>query len=196
MTRGFKKKQDREKFYRVNERIQALTLRVLDSTGKQIGILSREEAQNNAKELGLDLVEIASNATPPVAKIVDFKKFLYQQQKKKQEEKRKTRVSETKELRLGPFINEHDLAVVVKRAREFLEDGHKLKLVVKFKGRQITHPEFGQRTLDKAINQLSDVSKTEREKHFEGRQLICLLSPERKNKNAKEENQEISKQTI
>lgn len=196
MIRGHKRKQDREKFYRVNERIGALTLRVLDANGKQIGILPKGEAQNIAKEKGLDLVEIASNANPPVVKIVDFKKFLYQQQKKRQEEKKKTKVSQNKELRLGPFINDHDLEVLVRRAREFLEDGHKVKFVVKFRGRQITHPEFGQKTLDKAIERLSDISKIEREKHFEGRQLVCLLSPEKGNKNAKEEDKKIGKQTL
>ena len=166
-------------------------MRVLDPEGKQIGILSKSEALEKARELGLDLVEVAPTAKPPVARIVDFNKFLYQQEKKKREEKRKAKTTETKEVRFGPFMNDHDLSTMVKRAREFLDGGDKVKLVVRFAGRQITHPEFGENVLVKAIDSLSDISKVEREKHFEGRQLIVILSPE-KHKNGKEKNQEIS----
>lgn len=166
-------------------------LRVLDSEGKQIGVIKKEEALVKARELELDLVEIAPKAIPPVAKIVDFKKFLYQEEKKRKEEKKKARISETKEVRLGPFMDDHDLGVMVKRAREFLETGNKVRLVVRFAGRQITHPEFGQQVLDKAINSVFDVSKIEREKHFEGRQLIAILSPERK-RHEKEEDKKVS----
>lgn len=199
MTRKFKRKQDKRFFYRVNERIFADKLRVLDSEGKQIGILSGGEALRLAKEQNLDLVEVAGSATPPVAKIIDFKKFLYQQEKKKQEEKKKTKTSETKEVRLGPFISDNDLSVIVRRSRGFLEDGNKVKIVVKFRGRQVTHPEFGFETLKKYLQQLSDISKIERDGHLEGKQLICLISPEKSAKktegeqNAKEENKEINK---
>lgn len=199
MTRKFKRKQDKRFFYRVNERIFADKLRVLDSEGKQIGILSGGEALRLAKEQNLDLVEVAGSATPPVAKIIDFKKFLYQQEKKKQEEKKKTKTSETKEVRLGPFISDNDLSVIVRRSRGFLEDGNKVKIVVKFRGRQVTHPEFGFETLKKYLKQLSDISKIERDGHLEGKQLICLISPEKSAKktegeqNAKEENKEINK---
>ena len=195
MIRRSKKRQDNRKFYRVNERIFSSTLRVLESDGKQLGILSRFSALEKARKLGLDLVEIAPNAKPPVAKIIDFKKFLYQEEKKKKEEKKKSKRSETKELRLGPFMNEHDLMVVLRKAQEFLGDGNKVKFVVKFAGRQITHPEFGERILERSIEFLSGISKIEREKHFEGRQLITILSPERK-KDAKEKNKEIDKQKI
>lgn len=199
MIRKFKRKQDKRFFYRVNERIFADKLRVLDSEGKQIGILSGGEALRLAKEQNLDLVEVAGSATPPVAKIIDFKKFLYQQEKKKQEEKKKTKTSETKEVRLGPFISDNDLSVIVRRSRGFLEDGNKVKIVVKFRGRQVTHPEFGFETLKKYLGQLGDISKIEREGHLEGKQLICLISPEKSAKkiegeqNAKEENKEINK---
>lgn len=192
MIKRYKKKTEERKFYRVNEKIFAQTLRVIDSEGKQIGILKKFEALEKAKEQELDLVEIAPKAQPPVAKIIDFKKFLYQEAKKKREEKKKTKVSETKEVRLGPFMSENDLMVMVKRAREFLEDGDKVRLVLKFAGRQITHPEFGERVIDRAVAELSDISKIERERHLEGRQMISLLAPERKNQNAKEKNQEIS----
>jgi len=192
LIKRYKKKTEERKFYRVNEKIFAQTLRVIDSEGKQIGILKKFEALEKAREQELDLVEIAPKAQPPVAKIIDFKKFLYQESKKKQEEKRKNKASETKEVRLGPFMSENDLMVMVKRAREFLEDGDKVRLVLKFTGRQITHPEFGERIVDKTIQELSNVSKIERERHFEGRQIISLLAPEKKGQNVKEKNQEIS----
>lgn len=191
MIKRYKAKVDNRKFYRVNERIFASTLRVLDTDGKQIGVISKFEALEKARSQGLDLVEIAPMAKPPVAKIIDFKKFLYQEAKKSREEKKKAKTSETKEVRLGPFMSENDLGVMTRRAREFLEDGNKVRLVVIFNGRQITHPEFGHRVLDKILNDLSNVSKTEREKHLEGRKLICLISPDKKGhvkQNEKEEN--------
>lgn len=191
MIRRFKKRQEERKFYRVNERIFAHTLRVLDSLGKQIGVLSKFEALTKARQEGLDLVEVAPMAKPPVAKIIDFKKFIYQEAKKKKEEKKKSKVSETKELRLGPFMNDHDLQVVIRRSREFLEDNDKVRLVLKFMGRQIAHPEFGKEVMQKVIAAVSDVSKVDREAHFEGPQLITLLSPERKKEYAKKEDKEI-----
>lgn len=195
MIKRFKRYKENKNFYRINERIFASTLRLLDAEGKQIGVLPKFEALNKARELGLDLVEIAPKATPPVARIINFKKFLYQQEKKKREEKKKSKASETKEVRLGPFMDDHDLKVMIKRARDFLQNSSKVKLVVKFIGRQIIHPEFGRETLNKVIFALSDISKIESEPHFEGRQLIVLISPERK-KNAKEKDQEIGKQTV
>ncbi len=181
MIRRFsKKRQDTRKFYRINERIFASQLRVLDAEGKQIGVLSRFEALAKAKELGVDLVEIAPMANPPVVKIIDFKKFLYQESKKKNEEKKRSKVSETKEIRLGPFMNDHDLKTMIRRGTGFLEDNDKVRLIVKFMGRQIAHPEFGQETMRKVIDALSGMSKLERDPHFEGKQLIAIISPEKK----------------
>jgi translation initiation factor IF-3 len=191
-----KRKQEQKKFYRVNDRVFASPLRVLDSEGKQIGLLTKNEALDHAIALGLDLVEIAPQASPPVAKIIDYKKFLYQEEKKKREEKRKAKVSETKEIRLGPFMSNNDLQVMVKRGREFLEEGDKVRMVLKFKGRQITHPEFGHQVMGKAIDALSDLSKVDREPHLEGKQLIGLVSPERKKQNAEKKDQTSSIETI
>lgn len=196
MIKKFNRNKQNKQFFRTNERIGAPSLRVLDTDGKQIGVLTRQEALNKARELELDLVEIAPTAKPPVAKIIDFKKFLYQLDKKKREEKRKSKTSETKEVRLGPFMNEHDLQVMVRRAREFLEDGDKVRLVVKFIGRQITHPEFGRGVMDKALSSLSDISKTERDPHFEGKQLITIVVPERKKLHGEEKDQESSIEKI
>jgi len=201
LIKRYKRKEDTRKFYRVNERIFASTLRVLDTEGKQIGILSKFEALELARSQELDLVEVAPMAKPPVAKIIDFKKFLYQEEKKKREEKKKAKTSETKEIRLGPFMSDNDLGVMTRRAREFLEAGDKVRLVVSFSGRQITHPEFGHRILDKVLESLSDISKLDRDRHLEGKKLIALISPERQRpenkiegtkQDAKEENKEIN----
>lgn len=197
MIKRFKKNNRIQRvYYRTNERIFASTLRVLDSEGKQIGVLSKFDALKKAREVGLDLVEIAPKASPPVAKIVDFKKFLYQQEKKKREEKKKSRASETKEIRLGPFMNDHDLEVMIRRGREFLGNNDKVRFVVKFIGRQIAHPEFGKKILEKALNALSDISKMERDPHFEGKQLIAIISPERKRINEQEKNKEVGVQEV
>lgn len=178
MIKKFNKNKGR--FYKINERIFASQLRVLDEEGKQIGILGKSEALEKAKSLEMDLVEIAPLANPPVARIIDFKKFLYQEDKKKREEKKKAKTSDTKEVRLGPFMDDHDLEVMVNRAKEFLNDNDKVKLVVRFTGRQMAHPEFGHRVMGRAIDLLSNISKVDKEPKFEGRQLITMLSPERK----------------
>ncbi|MBI4084889.1 MAG: translation initiation factor IF-3 [Candidatus Levybacteria bacterium] len=196
MIKRHKRKTEQRRFYRTNERIFASQLRVLDDGGKQIGILSKFDALGKARAFGLDLVEIAPMAKPPVAKIIDFKKFLYQEEKKKRDEKKKAKVSETKEVRLSPFISENDLQVMVRRTREFLKDGDKVRIVLKFRGRQITHPEFGRNVIQKLIQAVSDISKVDRDPHFEGNQLIGLLSAERKKSNAQTQNKKISSQTV
>ena len=209
MIKKYNKNKTPRKFYRTNDRIFASQLRVIDSEGKQIGILGKFEALEIARDKGMDLVEIAPTAKPPVARIIDFKKFLYQEEKKRREEKKKSKTSETKEIRLGPFMDDHDLETMVRRAREFLEDNDKVKLVVRFSGRQMAHPEFGHQVLGKAIQNLSDISKVDKNAHFEGRQLISMLSPERhrseekalvggkkKNDEVQEKNQKISEPSL
>lgn len=196
MIKRYNKGNRQNLYFRINERISALTLRVLDAEGKQIGVLNKAEALQKAREEGLDLVEVAPTAKPPVARIIDYNKFLYQQEKKKKEEKKKNKASETKEVRLGPFMNDHDLDVMTRRAKEFLEDNNKVRLVLKFKGRQITHPEFGYQTIKKVTNTLADVSRIEREAHLEGKQLIALLATEKKKGKTDEKDQEISTETV
>lgn len=182
--------KQQEKRYRINSRIFASPLRVLDVEGKQIGVISKDEALKLAQEQELDLVEVAATAKPPVAKLIDFNKFLYQQAKKKQEEKKKNKSSETKEIRLGPFMSDNDLQVMIRRGREFLEDGDKIRLVVRFRGRQITRSEFGKSTIQKVVDALADISKIDREPHFEGRQLIAMLSVEKGKKHEEDEKDE------
>ena len=165
--------------FRINQRIFAPQLRVLDAEGKQIGVLSKFDALKLAQEQELDLVEVAPQAKPPVAKLVNYNKFLYNLEKKKKEEKKKAKTSETKEIRLGPFMSDNDLQVMIRRGKEFLEDGHKVRLVVKFRGRQITRSEFGRDIINKFAWALSDISKIDREPHLEGKQMVALLSPDK-----------------
>jgi translation initiation factor IF-3 len=138
--------------------------------------MSRDEAIEEAVKRNVDLVEIAPNASPPVAKLIDFKKFLYQQKKKKREEKRNTSKGETKEIRLGLFISEHDLETKLRKAREFFADGNKVKITLVFKGRQLGYKNLGEELLQKVLEKLKEEAKVEREIKMEGRQMTVLLS--------------------
>lgn len=191
------------KFYRLNQQIQAPKLRVLDEHNKQIGVLDKAAALAKAQELELDLVEIAPTANPPVCKIIDFKKFRYLEEKKQREARKKTKTGGTKELWLGPFMSQNDLRVRTQRGREFLKEGFRLRLAVKFAGRQITHPEFGWQILRTLIKDLEDFGRVEREPKFEGKILATTLTPGKANKtqkegknNGKTENEKGSRQTI
>lgn len=173
---------------RINERITAPTVRLLDEEAKQIGVVTIDEARKIASERELDLVEIAGAAQPPVVKVIDYKKYLYQLKKKKQEEKRNTHTSETKQIQLGPFIGDHDLEIKTRHGREFLEDGDKVKFIVKFRGRQMSRTELGAVVLRKVIEQLADISKVEREIKLEGRQMSLVVV---RDKGAKKNEQKI-----
>lgn len=148
---------------------------MLNAEGKQIGIFSRQEALNKAREQNLDLVEIAPMAKPPVAKIIDFKKFLYQEEKRKRQLRAKSKSAETKEIWLSPFIGERDFNLRTERGKELLEEGGKLKIVVRFKGRQITKKNFGFEVINKFTNSLTE-AKIDRPPRFEGRNLVAIVS--------------------
>lgn len=141
-----------------------------------VGIMPIKVALAQAEELGVDLVEIAPLAKPPVAKLIDYSKFLYQQKKKKQEEKKGSKASETKQIRFGPFIGEHDLDIKLKRAKEFLTEGNKVKFSVRFTGRQMGHQEIGREKLNMVIEKLGELAKVEREMKMEGRQLTMMIT--------------------
>lgn len=166
------------KFYRLNEHIQSPNLRVIDPEGNQLGIISKQEAISKAKELGLDLVEVAAQANPPVARIVNFQKFRYEESKKERSAK-KDSGGGLKELWLSPRIEEHDIKVRLARTEEFLKMGHKVKLTVKFRGREMTHPELGHNVLKETLALLGDKVSVEREPRFEGRNLSIILSKSR-----------------
>lgn len=175
MKRSYKPKQAAVSF-RINGQITAPTIRLLDEEGKQVGVVARDEALRLSREQEKDLVEIGPNADPPVVKLIDYSKFLYQLKKKKQEEKKKTSTSETKQIQMGPFIDDHDLEIKLKRANEFIKDGDKVKFIVKFRGRAITKKELGEAVLKTVVEKLSEVAKVERNMQMEGRQMVMVMS--------------------
>ena len=170
----------RGRFWRINYGITALTVRLLDEKGKQIGVFSKQEASRRAKEAGLDLVEIAPLAKPPVCKIIDFKKFKYIESKKERESKKKSRSIDLKQIMLSPFIGKHDLETKENKAREFLKDGDRVKIIVRFHGRQFSKKSFGFDLINKVIQDLGDVATVEREPKFEGPHLAVQLIPVKK----------------
>lgn len=173
------KKPSQKIFYQVNERIVAESLRVVDDRGGQLGVLSKTEALHYAQEQGSDLVLVAPTAKPPVAKIINFAKFKYQQQQKESSSRKSAKTVDIKEMMFTPFIAEGDFQNRMKRAIEFLEDGDKVKLNVKFVGRQITHKEFGFTVLNKAIEELKNYSTIEREPVLTGKILSAQLQPKK-----------------
>ncbi len=165
------------KYYRLNYQITAPKIRLLDETGKQLGIVDRLEALKRAQIEEKDLVEIAPNATPPVVKLIDFKKFKYLEAKKERQSKKAAKNVGTKEIRLSPFISEHDFKIRITRGEEFLKEGNQLRISIPFHGREITHKEFGLEIANKAIAYLQTVAKVIKSPHFEGRILVTILSP-------------------
>jgi translation initiation factor IF-3 len=165
------------KTHRVNERIRAPELRVIGEDGKQLGIMTRNEALALAREQQIDLVEVAPQAEPPVCRLMDFGKFQYERAKKEREARRAQKQIEVKEIRLRPKTGEHDIAVGLRRARKFLLDGSKVKVRVRFRGREITHPEVATELLDRVAGDLADVSEIEQHPGLEGRSLLMILAP-------------------
>ena len=162
--------------YRLNNQITAHEVRLLDDSGKQIGIKQIKEALQLSLDEGLDLVEIAPMASPPVVKMIDYRKFLYQEKKRKQEEKRNAHVTETKQVRFGPFINDYDLDIKLKHAKEFIAENNKVKFIIRFQGRAITKQDLGRVIMEKVVAKMSDIAKVDREAHMEGNQIILVLS--------------------
>jgi len=151
----------------------------LDEEGKQVGVVSKLEALQKAKELGVDIVEIAPNAKPPVAKLIDYKKFKYLEAKKERESRKSQKNVGIKEVRLRPFIGQHDFDTRVKRATEFLEDGNQVRVSVLFKGREIVRKEFGYDVVKRFIEALEKV-RVVREARMEGRALVAMLVSDKK----------------
>jgi translation initiation factor IF-3 len=163
---------------RVNEDIRADKIRVVDADGEMKGVMSVREALRLAEEAGLDLVEISPNAEPPVCKILDYGKYKYEQQKKAAEARKNQKIIDIKEIKLRPGIEEHDYGVKLRNARRFLEEGDKVKVTMRFRGREMAHQEIGMNLLRRMQADLKDLSKTEQEPKFEGRQVIMVLSSE------------------
>lgn len=180
--------------YRLNYQIQSPSLRLIDEEGKQVGVVSKIEALQKAKELGVDVVEIAPNAVPPVAKLIDYKKFKYQQAKQEREQKKTQKNVGVKEIRLRPFIGQHDFDTRLEQAIEFLTEGNQVKIGVFFKGREITRKEFGFNVLNQFITKLDSV-KVVRDPHMEGKTLTATVVYVKK-AYAKKENEQGSSKTV
>lgn len=151
----------------------------MDETGKQVGVLPIFAAIQKAREAGVDLVEVAPNAKPPVAKIIDFKKFRYLEAKKEKEEKKGIKGGELKEVRFSPFIAQNDLNTRVKKIRGFLEENNKVRVVVRFSGREITRKDFGYKVVDQILQNLAEVAEKDAEPKFQGRDLFVIVSPKK-----------------
>jgi len=167
------------KFYRINQYIQAKEVRVVDETGKQVGVMPIFTAIQKAREAGVDLVEVAANAKPPVAKIIDFKKFKYLEAKKEREEKKGQKGGELKEVRFTPFIAQNDLNIRVERIKEFLQENNKVRVIVRFSGRQITKKDFGFKVINRVLESLGDLAEKEGEPRFLGRDLFLTITPKK-----------------
>lgn len=152
-------------------------MRVIDADGEQLGVLTLREALNAARERGLDLVEVAPNADPPVCKILDYGKYQYLQMKKHRESRKSQKVTEVKEMRLRPKTDDYHQGFKVKQARRFLEAGMKVKVRIQFRGREITHPEIGREQLREVEEELSDIAVVEQRPNMEGRSMLMVMAP-------------------
>lgn len=170
---------------RLNESIRAPRLRVIDESGNQLGVLTRTEALEEARRSGLDLVEISPSADPPVAKIVDWGKFNYQRTKQAQKNKRGTRSQDVKQMRFGLKIGEHDLDVKLRKVSDFLEAGHKVKLTVVYRGREMAHKDMGFKLADRVVEKLGEGVVVDQTPQMSGKQLNFVV---RSNPNAQAKN--------
>ena len=157
--------------------INSRSVRCIDPDGEQLGILSIDEAMNKAEELGLDLVELQPNADPPVCKILDYGKHKYQAQKRANEARKKQKIIEVKEIKLRPNIDQHDYQVKMKAVRKFIDGGDKVKITLRFRGREMAHVELGADLLSRVQDDIDDFAKIESMPKMEGRQMTMILAP-------------------
>ena len=162
---------------RVNEEINSPKVRLVDERGEMIGVVSRNDALVRASEAGLDLVEVAANADPPVCKILDFGKFKYEEQKRKNEARKKQKTIEVKEIKLRPGIDDHDYDVKMRSMLKFIDEGDKVKITMRFRGRELAHQELGMNVLMRVKDDLDAVAKIESYPRMEGRQMTMVMSP-------------------
>lgn len=176
----YRNQNQNKKFYKINQYISASEVRLIDEDAKQIGVMGLDEARRLSHETGLDLVEIAPLAKPPVVKLIDFSKFKYQESKKLKAEKRGIKGGETKEIQMTPFISQNDYETAVNKAKRFLATGNKVKLSIKFQGRQIQRQEFGHQLVDKFKTELKDEAAPEGEAKLMGKRLLITFGPAKK----------------
>ena len=164
----------------INEQIRDKEVRLIGSDGEQLGIMSAKEAYFKAKDSGLDLVKISPNANPPVCKIIDYGKYRYEMSRKAKEAKKKQRIVETKEIRLSPNIDVNDLNTKANQARKFLAKGDKLKVSLRFRGREMAHKDVGRQMMDQFIEKIEDISVVDKPPKMEGRSMVMFVSPSNK----------------
>ncbi len=166
---------------RINDRIRVSPIRLIDEDNEMVGVVETEMALRQAREVGLDLVEVAPTASPPVCRIMDYGKFKYEQSKKDKASKAKSKTTELKEIRLGRSmkIDPHDISIRLDQARRFLMDGHKVQIVQNFRGREMMHKDRGQVRMNDIVEQMSDVAKLEVPPRFVGRRITMILAPDK-----------------
>jgi translation initiation factor IF-3 len=162
---------------RINEEIDVPTVRLIDHNGEQAGIVSVEEAQRMADDVGLDLVEVAADSDPPVCKLLDYGKFKYEAQKKASEARKRQKTFDVKEIKMRPGIDRHDYDVKMRNILKFLEEGDKVKVTLRFRGREMVHQDIGMRVLQRVQDDLGDLVKIEQWPRLEGRQMTMVMSP-------------------
>jgi len=161
---------------RVNDDIRAHSVRLIDEESNQVGIVDLKEAKRRAEESGYDLVEVAPEAKPPVVKLLDYGKYLYEQKKKEKEAKKKQHTIEVKEVRFRPQIEEHDFQTKVGHIKRFLESGNKVKVTIFFRGREMDYKEFGRELMDRIIEETEELAKVDRSPDMEGNQMVMFLT--------------------
>ena len=167
----------KEEGHRIINRIAAREVRLIGADGANVGVVPIRQAMMMAEEASLDLVEISPDAKPPVCKILDYGKFKFQEQKKAAEARKKQKVIEIKEIKMRPMIDDHDYDVKMKAIKRFFEEGDKVKITLRFRGREMAHQELGQQLLDRVKKDTVEIAKVESEPRFEGRQIVMVLAP-------------------
>lgn len=162
---------------RINEDIDVAQVRLVDADGEMVGVISTKEAIEMAGEVGLDLVEVSPNADPPVCKILDYGKFKYEAQKKANEARKKQKVIEVKEIKMRPGIDEHDYQTKMKAVRKFLDNGDKVKMTIRFRGREMAHQDLGMKVLDRVRVDVDEQAKVEQFPKTEGRLMTMVIAP-------------------
>jgi translation initiation factor IF-3 len=162
---------------RVNDEIRSREVQLIDQTGVNLGVKEFREAFAMAQEAGLDLVEISPNSAPPVCKVMDYGKYKFQSQKKAAEARKKQKIVEIKEIKLRPMIDDHDYDVKMRSMRRFFEEGDKVKITLRFRGREMAHQELGARLLNRVKDDTQTLAKVEQEPKYEGRQIVMVLAP-------------------
>ena len=161
---------------RINDQIRAKEVRLVSDTNEQLGVMSLRSARQIAEERHLDLVEIAANAKPPVCRIMNYGKYRYEQQKREKEAKKKQKVLTLKEVKLRPNIEDHDFYVKMKAAQRFLDEGSKVKVTIMFRGREMSHPELGEKLLIRFADELKEVAHVEKAPKIEGRNMTMVIT--------------------